>query len=102
MSDGFREEMAERVPWLNPVDYDVIEWLSHHDEVDDGFLANPATIAANIDYNNRYIANRCKLLAEAGFLERTSGPKYRITGLGWKLIQSELTAEEAPPEPGDE
>jgi len=99
MPDGFREEMAERVPWLRPIDYDIIEWLSRHDDVEEGFRANPSTISANIDYHNRYIANRTKELAEAGFLDRIDGPKYRLTDLGRKLVNSALEEDEVPPEP---
>jgi len=100
MGDGYRVKMAERVPWLRPVDYDIFEWLSLHDEVEIGFVANPSTIAANIEFNNRYVANRCKLLSEAGFLKRTEGPKYALDDLAVKVIESELSEGEAPSEPG--
>lgn len=99
MADDFREEMAERVPWLRPIDYDILEWLSLHDDVEEGFRANPSTISANIDYNNRYIANRMRKLEEAGFVHGIDGPKYRLTDLGHKLLDSELTEGEVPPEP---
>jgi len=102
MDEGFTQEMVERVPWLRPIDYDILDWLCRHEEIDDGFTANPSTIAANIDYNNRYIANRTKDLAEAGFLDRTSGPKYSLTGLGRRLLNSELDADEVPDEPSSD
>jgi len=101
MGDDFREEMAERVPWLSPVDYEILDWLSRHDDIDAGFLANPATISVNIDFNNRYVSNRCNTLAEAGFLERVDGPKYRMTELGWKVVNSEIEADEVPENPDD-
>jgi predicted transcriptional regulator len=101
MSNGSPEEMVEHVDWLRPIDYDILEWIRLHDDADDGFTVNPATISANIDYNNRYIANRCKLLGEAGFLDTTNGPKYSLTDLGLKLLDSDIQDSEIPAEPDD-
>lgn len=91
--------MTARIPWLRPADYDVIEWLSRHDDVEEGFRVTPSTISANVDYHSRYISERTKKLATAGFLYRFDGPKYRLTDLGRKLVDSELTEDEVPPEP---
>ncbi|WP_059058660.1 helix-turn-helix domain-containing protein [Halobacterium hubeiense] len=99
MPDDFREEMAERVPWLRPVDYDILEWLSRHDDVEEGFRVTPSTISANLDYHSRYISERTKKLAKAGFLYRLDGPKYRLTDLGRKLLDSNLSEDDVPPEP---
>jgi repressor of nif and glnA expression len=61
-----------------------------------GIAANPATIAFNIDYDNRYVSQRCRVLAEHGLVERVHETKamYRITGAGEKYLDGELKAEE--------
>ncbi|SFL21561.1 hypothetical protein SAMN04487950_2847 [Halogranum rubrum] len=59
-----------------------------------GIAANPSTIAFNIDYNRRYISQRCRILVEKGLLNRVHESKamYRITELGEMYLSGELEA----------
>jgi DNA-binding IclR family transcriptional regulator len=61
-----------------------------------GIAANPATIAFNIDYDNRYVSQRCRLLAEHGLVERVHDTKamYRITELGIGYLDGDVKAVE--------
>lgn len=103
MDDSPFEEMAERVPWLRPIDYDILDWFSRHDEVEDGFKTNPSTVFEHIDYEDQgYVADRCIVLSKAGFLEQHHGPKYTLTDLGWKLLNSDLEEDEVPNDPTDD
>ncbi|WP_380680598.1 MarR family transcriptional regulator [Salinigranum sp. GCM10025319] len=60
-----------------------------------GIAANPATIAFNIDYDNRYVSQRCRVLAEHGLVERVHETKamYRVTELGEEYLKGEISAE---------
>ncbi|CQR49022.1 hypothetical protein BN996_00477 [Haloferax massiliensis] len=61
-----------------------------------GIAANPSTIAFNIDYDNRYVSQRCRVLAENGLAERVHETKamYRITDLGERYLSGEASKEE--------
>lgn len=61
---------------------------------DAGITANPSTIGYNIDYDRRYVSERCRILAENGLLERVDESKamYRITEKGRKYLAGELDA----------
>jgi predicted transcriptional regulator len=61
-----------------------------------GIAANPATIAFNIDYDNRYVSQRCRMLAEHGLVERIHETKamYRITVRGTRYLSGEINGSE--------
>ena len=61
-----------------------------------GIAANPSTIAFNIDYDNRYISQRCRILAENKLVERVHKTKamYRITELGERYLVDDVDKEE--------
>ncbi len=64
------------------------------DKID--IAANPATIAYNIDYDNSYIAERCRVMDEYGLVDRVDQKRvmYEITDLGRRYLADELTPEE--------
>ena len=83
--------MRPRVSWMTRADDAILELLS-----DAGIIANPATIAFNIDYDNRYVSQRCRELATHGLVERVHETKamYRITDRGEAYLAGEIEAED--------
>ena len=61
-----------------------------------GIAANPSTIASNIDYDPRYTARRCRILADRGLASRIDEAKamYEITDLGQQYLDGEVEASE--------
>jgi predicted transcriptional regulator len=61
-----------------------------------GIAANPATIAFNIDYDNRYVSQRCRVLAEHGLVERVHETKamYKVTDLGERYLAGAVEKED--------
>ncbi|POG53805.1 MarR family transcriptional regulator [Haloferax marisrubri] len=80
--------MRPRIDWMTRADDAILELLSEA-----GIAANPSTIAFNIDYNNRYISQRCRILSENGLVERVHDTKamYRITELGERYLAGDLS-----------
>ena len=83
--------MRPRVDWMTRADDAILELL---DEA--GIAANPATIAFNIDYDNRYVSQRCRKLAENGLVERVHETKamYEITPLGERYLDGQIDADD--------
>ena len=61
-----------------------------------GIAANPATIGFNTDYDNRYVSQRCRVLAEHGLVERVHETKamYRITEFGRRYLDGDAEKDE--------
>lgn len=68
---------------LSPVEHDILLFFGEHD-----IVLNPASLAANIDYDRNYTARRCNELARHGLLEKLDGPKYRLTEAGRAFVGS--------------
>ena len=81
--------MRPRVSWMTRADDAILELLQEA-----GIAANPSTIAFNIDYDNRYVSQRCRKLADNGLVERVHETKamYQITELGNRYLRGELQA----------
>lgn len=75
----------------------ILELLRHA-----GIAADPNTIGFNVDYDRRYVSERCWKLAEEGLLERMDEGKamYRIAEKGRKYLAGELDADELEGEGG--
>jgi len=69
----------------------ILELLDNAD-----IAANPATISYNIDYDRSYISKRCRILDAAGLVNREDADRamYRITDLGRRYLDDELTSSE--------
>ena len=70
------QEMVERVEWMSPVHYEILNFFDSHD-----IWISPRDLAKNIDYDNRYVSRECKKLANAEILYQ-EGQTYRLTELG--------------------
>jgi predicted transcriptional regulator len=83
--------MRPRVDWMTRADDYILELLR-----DAGIATNPSTIGFNVNYDRRYVSERCRKLAENGLLERVDEAKamYRITEKGRKYLAGELDAED--------
>ena len=81
--------MRPRVSWMTRADDAILELLSEA-----GIAANPSTIAFNIDYDRRYVSQRCRMLAKHGLVDRVHEQKamYRVTSLGERYLLGDLAA----------
>ncbi|WP_223301757.1 MarR family transcriptional regulator [Haladaptatus sp. R4] len=61
-----------------------------------GIAANPSTIGFNIDYDRRYVSQRCRVLSKNSLLERVDEAKamYQITDKGRQYLAGGLNAGE--------
>lgn len=84
------EEMVERIEWLSPVHYEILEFFEAHD-----IWESPRDLAKNIDYHRRYVAQECRTLESVGILEQ-DGQTYRLTDRGRDLLAGELDADDIP------
>lgn len=86
--------MRPRVSWMTRADDAILELLR-----ESGIAANPSTIAFNIDYDNRYVSQRCRKLSDNELVERVHETKamYRITDLGRRYLDGELEASDLEP-----
>lgn len=85
------KRMVERVEWFSPVDYEILDFFDAHD-----IIINPASLAANIGYEDGYVADRCIVLTNADILQRHPGPKYELSDFGRDLLAGEVDADEIP------
>ncbi|WP_128479002.1 MarR family transcriptional regulator [Halorussus pelagicus] len=77
--------MVERVPWMSPIDYEILEFYDHHD-----ILLTPKVIAVNIDYDRQYTSKRCRALAEAGLLQQIDKGLYKLSNKGRQFLAGDL------------
>jgi len=63
---------------------------------DADIAANPVTIAFNTGYNNSYVAQRCRAMADAGLVtvESDDQAMYSISQLGRRYVRDNLSAQE--------
>jgi len=80
-----------RFTWMTRADDYILELLDNID-----IAANPATIAYNIDYDNSYIGERCRVMNEYGLVDRVDEKRvmYVITDLGRRYLVDDLTPDE--------
>lgn len=82
--------MRPRVSWMTRADDAILELLSEA-----GIAANPSTIAFNIDYDRRYVSQRCRILSDRGLVNRVHEGKamYAIANLGEQYLSGEIDRE---------
>lgn len=75
-------------------DLDILEFLNGHSLED--YEAPPTAIAVNMDLAEGTVWNRVRVLNAAELIERTDEKRgyYRITGMGQRYLEGELSDEE--------
>lgn len=81
--------MVERVPWMAPVDYEIMLFFDEHP-----IQISPKVLAANIDYDRQYVGKRCGTLADAGLLESVGNGLYQLTDTGRAYLEGDLDVSE--------
>lgn len=82
------EAMVERVPWMSPIDYEILHFYERYRDIQ----SSPKVIAANIDYERNYTGKRCRALADADLLEKTDDGLYQLSEMGRKFLDGEVSA----------
>lgn len=77
--------MVERVPWMKPVDYEIMLFFGTHD-----ILVSPKVLSANIDYDRQYVSKRCGTLTEAGLLKTDGSGLYHLSETGTAYLAGSL------------
>lgn len=72
---------------MTQADERVLEFLHEKD-----IIASPGVIAANIEYTGEYISRRCRVLTDAGLLQRVDASNYRITEFGVHFLAGDVDA----------
>ncbi|NUC72760.1 MarR family transcriptional regulator [Haloterrigena sp. SYSU A558-1] len=85
--------MVERVPWMSPVDYEILLFFDEHP-----IQVTPKVIAANINYDRQYVGKRCSTLADAELLESIGTGLYQLTDTGYAYLEGELDVSELEPD----
>ncbi|QLG48909.1 MarR family transcriptional regulator [Natrinema halophilum] len=81
--------MVERVPWMAPVDYEIMLFFDEHP-----IQVSPRVLAANVDYDRQYVSKRCRTLSDAGLLTAVETGLYQLTETGQEYLEGELVVSE--------
>ncbi|WP_207589638.1 hypothetical protein [Halomontanus rarus] len=74
--------MHENVAWMEPSDRSIVLEVAAHM----GWI-KPPSMALNSSHSRAHIADRCRVLADHGLIERHPGARaYRITDLGDRFL----------------
>ncbi len=87
--DSPLDTMVERVDWMSPIDYFILDFYEEHD-----IQASPKVVAANIDYERVYTSKRLKELVSEGLLQQGENGLYSLTDRGRAFIEGELDADD--------
>lgn len=80
--------MVERVEWMSPIHYEILEFFDEHD-----IWISGRALAKNIDYERNYTTKECSTLVEAGILEK-DGTIYSLSTEGRGFLSGDLSAED--------
>lgn len=83
------EEMVERVPWMSPIDYEILLFFEEHD-----ILVSPKVLGANIEYDRQYTGKRCRALQKADLLKRHDNGLYGLATRGRRFLKGEIDPSE--------
>ncbi|WP_229774209.1 winged helix-turn-helix domain-containing protein [Halocalculus aciditolerans] len=89
--------MVQRVEWMAPIDYWILEFFQEHD-----IKATPQVVAANIDYDNQYTGKRLNRMAEAGLFEKDEPGLFSLTDRGRAFLAGDLDADDLDADDLDE
>jgi len=81
------ETMVERVAWMSPIDYHILEFYDEYD-----IEASPKVVAENIGYERVYTGKRLKTLTASGLLVQEENGLYQLTDRGRAFLAGDLDA----------
>lgn len=83
-----------RVEWMTLADDAILEWMEN--EPSDAIRANPAVVAANVEYGRSHVTKRMRELLKGGLLEYHDEERaiYQITDRGRAYLAGELDADD--------
>lgn len=92
---GDGKDMHPRVSWMTAGDAIFLEFLYCSRLSRGGFSEQtPRTIAVNTGYSRQYASSRCGVLSDKGLVEHTDHGLYRLSELGRRAIENELSIRE--------
>jgi len=78
-------QMVERVAWMSPIDYHILEFFEQHD-----IQASPKVVSSNIDYDRVYTGKRLKALKSAGLFTQAENDLYELSDRGRAFLAGEV------------
>ena len=85
-SDGSDDEMHHEVDWLRPSDRPIVKEIAAY-----GGWIKPASLALNLPYTRKHIADRCRDLSDHDLLERhDETAAYRVAPKGQDFLADKL------------
>ncbi|MFC4245457.1 MarR family transcriptional regulator [Natribaculum luteum] len=81
--------MVERVPWMKPVDYEILLFFDGCD-----IQVSAKVLSANIGYHRQYVSKRCVTLSDVGLLETDGTGLYWPSETGYAYLESDLDVDE--------
>jgi predicted transcriptional regulator len=95
--DSILETMVERVSWMSPIDYRILEFFEDYD-----IQVSPKVLSENIDYERKYTGRRLKTLKSAGLVVQNENGLYELSDRGRAFIAGDLDADELDAPDGEE
>ncbi len=85
--------MVERVEWLSPIDYEILQFYEEHD-----ILASAKVVSANIDYSRNYANRRFSTLRKADLLRKDEETGlFGLTDDARAFLAGDLDADDLEP-----
>lgn len=83
--------MHRQVDWMVAADDAVLHGIHRAN-----MALSPSVLAHNLGYNRDYIAQRCRVIADHGLIEKEGdgGPFYSLTRTGIRYVSGELSPDE--------
>lgn len=89
MTDKDNEENMRHPPdWMRPIDERILEYLR------DEPVGTPNTIGKTLGKHRNYVGERCRVLVEAGLLEKPARGTYIIADDGRGYLDEEIPGSE--------
>lgn len=86
--DSDDTEMHQEVDWLKPSDRPIVREIASY-----GGWIKPASLTLNVPYGRQHVADRCRVLANHGLLERYDDvAAYRVTERGIAFLEDRVDA----------
>lgn len=85
-NNGLDKEMVERVSWMSPIHYEILQFFDEHD-----IWITARGISVNINYNRNYTTRECTTLAKRGLLEKDE-TVYALSDRGRRFLAGDVDA----------
>lgn len=83
-----------RVSWMKPIDYELLEHMKLHDDVESGYTTTAHVLHLNVGKSKSYTGKRCRELRDRGLFESPGRAEYRLSELGRRFVDGDVDPSE--------